>query len=167
MLNSMSGDEKTPLHDTGGMAALQVAEAHLSTLLIATDALDSKATFILAVNVALFGLFFGAVISASDPTEWVALTGPAILSTLLLLGGAWTVRPRELNQFVRPQDLLEHIDEGFGSDQLAWSYVESIADASESVGGVLNAKATGIGLLALGTVLNIAAIGVSTAVWVP
>ena len=51
------------------MAALQVAEAHLTTLLTATDALDSKATFLLAVNVALFGVFFGAVISATRPTD--------------------------------------------------------------------------------------------------
>ena len=65
----MTGDEPAPRSDSGGMAALQVAEAHLTTLLTATDALDSKATFLLAVNVALFGVFFGAVISATRPTD--------------------------------------------------------------------------------------------------
>lgn len=163
----MAEADSEPPIDTGGMAALQVAEAHLSTLLTATDALDGKATFILAVNVALFGVFFGGVISTTDPTAWVALTAPAIVSTLLLVGGAWTVCPRDLSQFVRPEDLLRHRTGTFTSDQLAWSYVNSIADACSSVDDVLNMKARGIGLLALGTVLNVSAIGISAAVWIP
>ena len=163
----MTGDEPAPRSDTGGMAALQVAEAHLTTLLTATDALDSKATFLLAVNVALFGVFFGAVISATKPTDWIALTAPAVLSTLLLVVGFWTVRPRDLSQFVRPQDLLLHKGNVFSSDQLAWSYVVSIGRACELVNEVLDVKARGIGLLAAGTALHILAIGVSAAVWIP
>ena len=104
----MTGDEPAPRSDTGGMAALQVAEAHLTTLLTATDALDSKATFLLAVNFALFGVFFGAVISATNPTVWITLMAPAVLSALLLVVGLWTVRPRDLSQNVRPKDLLLH-----------------------------------------------------------
>jgi len=163
----MDSEGPTPVGDTGGMAALRVAEAHLKTLLAATDALDSKATFILAVNVVLFGVFFGAVISATDPTDWVALSAPAILNTLLFLAGGWSIRPRELNQFVRPQDLLEHRGEAYSSNQFAWSYVVSISLACESVNGLLDAKARGIGLLAAGAILHIAAIGVSAAVWIP
>ncbi len=131
--------------------------------------MDAKATFIVAVNIALFGVFFGSVLSISDSMtkpEWVALAAPGTVTFVVLLFGAWTVRPRDLEQFSRPSDMLEsHMTGQFNSDQLAWSYVESIADATEKVTKVLDKKASGVGWLAFLTVVNVTAMAVSTAIW--
>ncbi len=154
---------------TGGMAALQVAQAHLSTLLAATDALDSKATFIVAVNVAFFGVFLGSLVSSGgsqDSTPWIAVTAPAAMMLLVLLLGWLTVRPRSMAQFVRPRDLLRHQTGMYTDDQLAWSYVASIDQAIPSVTTVINDKVFGIGLLALCSVLHLIAIATSVAVWI-
>lgn len=131
--------------------------------------MDAKATFIVAVNIALFGVFFGSVLSISDamnkPT-WMALFAPGVVTLLVLLLGAWTVRPRRLDQFVRPRVVLEsHMTGTFSNDELAWSYVESIADATETVSVVLDSKSSGVGWLAFLTTLNLLAMAVSTAVW--
>ena len=161
--------EGDQIEDTGGTAALSVASSHLSTLISGADAMDAKATFIVAVNIALFGVFFGSVLSISDSMtkpDWMALVAPASVSFIVLLIGAWTVRPRDLEQFSRPGDMLEaHMTGGFSSDQLAWSYVDSIADATEKVSAVLDKKASGVGWLALLTVANVAAMAASTAAW--
>lgn len=131
--------------------------------------MDAKATFIVAVNIALFGVFFGSVLSISDSMtkpEWVALAASGTVTLVVLLFGAWTVRPRDLEQFSRPSDMLEsHMTGKFNSDQLAWSYVESIADATEKVTKALDKKASGVGWLALLTVMNVTAMAVSTAIW--
>ncbi len=152
------------------MAALQVATSHLSTLISGSDAMDAKATFLLAVNVALFGVFFGSVLSVSDSLSepaWIALAAPGSVTFLVLLFGGWTVRPRDFDQFIRPRDMLEqHQPGGFSDDQLAWSYVDSIADAAEKVSIVLDHKASGVGWLASFTLVNLAAMASSTLVWI-
>ena len=131
--------------------------------------MDAKATFIVAVNIALFGVFFGSVLSISDPMSkpaWITLAAPGSVTLILLLFGAWAVRPRGFEQFIRPRDMLDwHMTGEFNSDQLAWSYVDSIADATEKVSAVLDKKSSGVGWLALLTVLNIVAMATSTAVW--
>ena len=131
--------------------------------------MDAKATFIVAVNIALFGVFFGSVLSISDPMNqpnWMALFAPGGVTLIVLLLGAWTVRPRRFDQFVRPRVMLEsHMTGAFSNDELAWSYVESIADATETVSAVLDSKSGGVGWLAFLTTLNLAAMAISTAVW--
>ena len=152
------------------MAALQVASSHLSTLISGSDAMDAKATFIVAVNIALFGVFFGSVLSITEPMQkptWIALATPGGVTFLLLLFGAWTVRPRDFDQFIRPRDMLSsHMTGEFNSDQLASSYVDTIGDATEKVSAVLDRKSSGVGWLALLTVLNLGAMAASTAVWI-
>ena len=158
------------IEDTGGMAALQVASSHLSTLISGSDAMDAKATFLIAVNVALFGVFFGSVLSVSDPMSepaWIALAAPGSVTFLVLMFGGWTVRPRDFDQFIRPRDMLKrHQAGGFSSDQLAWSYVDSIADAADKVSIVLDHKASGVGWLALLTLINLVAMASSVPVWI-
>ncbi len=152
---------------SGGMAALQVAQAHLSTLLSATDALDSKASLIVAVNVALFGVFFGALISATEPTAWVAVVAPAAIFVLVLIVGGLALRPRDMSQFVAPADLLTHMTGEYGNDALAWSYVESIGRACIGVTKVLEEKVIGLAVLAVLTLFQIVAAAASAAVWIP
>ena len=130
-------EDRLELDSAGGMAALQVAQAHLSTLLTATDTLDGKASLVVAVNVALFGVFFGALISATEPTAWVALAAPAPIFVAALMFGVLTLRPREMNQFVAPSDLLTHMTGEYSNDVLAWSYVESIKIACAGVSRVI------------------------------
>ncbi len=155
--------------DSGGMAALQVASSHLSTLVSGSDAMDAKATFIVAVSVALFGVYFGSVLSMSGAMtepDWIALAAPGIVTLIVLLLGAWTVRPRQFDQFVRPRDMLEsHITGSFSNDALAWSYVRSIANATETVSAVLDQKSSGVGWLAFLTALDLVAMVTSAAVW--
>ncbi len=149
------------------MAALQVAQSHLSTLLSATDALDSKGSLIVAVGVALFGVYFGALISGTSPTPWVAVAPPAILFLLTLFVGGLTLRPRDMGQFVSPADLLTHMTGAYGNDALAWSYVESIREACVGVTRVLEEKVIGLAALSVLTVCQIVASAVSAAVWIP
>lgn len=149
------------------MAALQVAQSHLSTLLTATDTLDSKASLMIAVNVALFGVFFGALISATDPTPWVAVSAPAVVFVLVLGAGGLTLRPRGMSQFVSPADLMTHMTGDYGNDALAWSYVTSIGEACVAVTEVIEEKVIGLAVIATLTLCQIAAAAVSAAVWIP
>ena len=149
------------------MAALQVAQSHLSTLLTATDTLDGKASLMIAVNVALFGVFFGALISATDPTPWVAVSAPAVVFALALAAGGLTLRPREMSQFVSPADLMTHMTGAFGNDALAWSYVTSIGEACVEVTEVIEEKVVGLAVIATLTLCQIVAAAVSAAVWIP
>ena len=165
MPNDSRDEPQAEDRESDGMAALQMAQAHLSTLITATDALDSKATFLIAVNVALFGVFFGVIASAESP-DWSAVAAPAVISLLVLAVGWWTVRPREHEQFVRPSDLLRHRLGGYTDRAMAWSYVESIRRAGESVSDVIDKKAVAVQRLAVLSVLNFAAIAVSTVIWV-
>ena len=159
--------DEGPLRASAGMAALQMAEAHLSTLLSATDALDGKANVIIALNAAFFSVLLGALISATEPTRWVAVSPVAPLIVLILLTGWWTVKPRDMDQFIRPRELLRHQTGGFDNDQLAWSYVESIAEACDTLSVIVDKKSFGIGVLALLSVLHFVALAASAAVWIP
>ncbi len=55
----------------GGMASLQVAEAHLTTLLNLSSSFDGKAMFIVGADLALFGVFVGAI--AALDASWLAI----------------------------------------------------------------------------------------------
>ena len=160
-------DDDPTSSSVGGMAALQVAQAHLTTLLTASDTLDNKASLLVAVNVALFGVFFGALISATEVTPWIALAAPSVLFVLALIYGGVTLRPRGISQFIAPVELLASRSEGFRDDELAWSYVRSIEEASEGASQVLNEKALGLLVLALLTVAQLVASAASAAIWIP
>lgn len=165
-LLSMPDDAFEP-DSAGGMAALQVAQAHLSTLLAATEALDGKASLVVAVNVALFGVLFGTLISATEPTAWVALSAPAAIFLVALIIGGLTLRPREMSQFVAPENLLTHMTGKFGNDALAWSYVESIKIACAGVSRVIEEKVIGLAALTVLTIFQVIAGTASAAVWIP
>jgi hypothetical protein len=160
-------EQATEVNPAGGMAALTVAQSHLSTLLSATDTLDSKASLIIAVNVALFGVFFGALISATDPTPWIAITPSGTLFGFALFIGGLTLRPRPMGQFVAPDRLMSHMTGEYENDALAWSYVRSIQVACVGVNEVIDEKVIGLAALAILTISHIAAAAASTAVWIP
>ena len=71
-----------------------------------------------------------------------------------------------MDQFIRPRELLRHQTGGFDNDQLAWSYVESIAEACDTLSVIVDKKSFGIGVLALLSVLHFVALAASAAVWI-
>lgn len=158
-------DENESPDTSEGMAALQMAVAHLSTLITGSDALDSKGAFLVAVNAAFFGVFFGALVSSTDP-KWYAIVAPAVLMAIVFGVGWWTVRHREMDQFVVPSDLRDlHMQGGYSDHELAWSYVGTIEEARLTIQDIINQKATGVGHLAALTGLHFAALIVSSVVW--
>ena len=130
-----------------GMASLQVAQAHLSTLLTAVDALDSKTMFLAAVNLALFTLFAGIVFDRLSTLWWFAPPLAVLVVNLIL---AWfAVRPHEIQQFNDPEDLLDNRDGGFNDHNLAWAYVVSISLAATNVRNLLARKSSAVRWLAV------------------
>ena len=66
---------------------MQVAEAHLTTDLGSIDAVDSRAMFLVGLNVAGAGIFTGAVAALS--WSLVCLIAPLALATLTVVVGLW------------------------------------------------------------------------------
>ena len=147
----------------GGMASLQVAEAHLTTLLDASEGLDGRAMFIVALNVALFGVFFGVV--ASLEWSWAAIGAPGAIAATICALGWQTVRPRRIAQFPEPTELLKFSEQGQSDEQLAWLYVQSIEDAAEALGGIAGMKEKYVIRLAVCSAAHVIALVVSVTVW--
>ena len=148
-----------------GMAALQMAEAHLATLITASDALDNKGAFLVAINAAFFGVLFGAIASSRDPI-WCSIIAPIVLMIIIFGVGWWTVRHRRMDQFVVPIDMLAlHMEGGYTDDELAWSYVETIEEARTSVRNVVNLKSLGVGQLAVLTAMHLVSVALSVVIW--
>lgn len=113
----------------GGMASLGVSQAHLGTLLSATDGLDGRAMFLGALNLALFGVMVG-VVAALDQPLWAIVPSGVVLVVAAVL--TWRiVQPREIEQFPSAAELLRlYAGSGHDDDTVAWLAVEAIAWAS-------------------------------------
>ena len=126
--------------------------------------MDGKASLLLAVNAAFFGVFFGALASLDDRSWW-AVAPPGTVFGLILALGWLTMRPRGLSQFVHPSVLLSYSDRGYSDQELAWSHVSSIRDSCAAALEILDQKSMGVQGLALLSLAHIVTIAVSTAVW--
>lgn len=159
-------DPLTPeLSESEGMSSLQVATAHLATLLSATDSLDNKAMFLAAVNLALFAAFVGAIVGLSLSAWAVLAPGIAVFATLIL--GWFCVRPRTISQFNDPAGLLQNRLGGWSDHFLAWYYVEALSEASDDVTSEVERKGKYVRIIALSSLLHVGALVISaTLVWV-
>lgn len=101
----------------GGLASLQVAEAHLTTLLNLSSSLDGKAMFIVGADLALFGVFVGAI--AALNASWLAVIPPGIVMLAIAAFGWRTVRPRDLAHFPIPSVALALL-EGADNPTTSW-----------------------------------------------
>lgn len=146
----------------GGMASLQVAEAHLTTLLNLSSSLDGKAMFIVGADLALFGVFVGAI--AALDASWLAIIPAAVIMAAIAAFGWRTVRPRDLSHFPVPSIALALRASGQPNDQLAWLYVEAINDAVLQVAREVESKVRALIWLAIASALHIVAMGVALAV---
>lgn len=154
--------EQSDIRQSGGMAALQMAEAHLTTDLGSIDAVDSRAMFLVGLNVAGAGIFTGAVAALS--WSLVCLIAPLALATLTVVVGLWCLWPRRVPQFPAADELLTYRTIGATDDQLAWANVESISKASDAVRDLLARKIRLTLLLFVLTVAQLAAIAATAAV---
>lgn len=146
----------------GGMASLQVAEAHLTTLLNLSSSLDGKAMFIVGADLALFGVFVGAI--AALDASWLAVIPPGAVMIAIAAFGWRTVRPRDLAHFPIPSIALALRGSGQPNDQLAWLYVEAINDAVLDASSEFDRKGDALFWLAVGSAVKIAAMVVTLAV---
>ena len=146
----------------GGMASLQVAEAHLTTLLNLSGSLDGKAMFIVGADLALFGVFVGAI--AALDASWLAIIPAAVIMAAIAAFGWRTVRPRDLSHFPVPSIALALRGSGQPNDQVAWLYIEAINDAVLDASNVLARKGDALFWLAVGSAVQIAAMIATLAV---
>ena len=146
----------------GGMASLQVAEAHLTTLLNLSSSLDGKAMFIVGADLALFGVFVGAI--AALDASWLAIIPAAVIMAAIAAFGWRTVRPRDLSHFPVPSVALALRGSGQPNDQLAWLYVEAINDAVLDASSEFDRKGDALFWLAVGSAVQVTAMVVALAV---
>ena len=130
----------------GGMASLQVAEAHPTTLLNLSSSLDGKAMFIVGADLALFGVFVGAI--AALDASWLAIIPAAMIMAAIAAFGWRTVRPRDAVHFPVASIALALRGSGQPNDQVdgsmsrpsVWprwiSPASSIARATHSSGSL-------------------------------
>lgn len=155
MQNATGTDADRPL-ESEGMASLQVASSHLSTLLGATDSLDGKVMFLAAVNLALFAAFIGAVVGLSL-SAWLTFVPGVIACAGMLL--AWLcVKPRTILQFNDPDGLLQNRVGGWTDHTLAWYYIEAVSQASGDVEREISRKGRFVRLVAFTLFLHVLAL---------
>ena len=141
---------------SGGMATLQVAVAHLEMIHQAIDAVDSKAMFYVGLNFVGLGIFVGAL----GPLEWSvwAAVAPGVLTLIVGCLGAWALWPRDVAQFPAPDVMAEYEGAGYNDDQLAWMYLDSITEATKQAGGLNALKVQATYAMFGFTVLHIVAV---------
>ena len=148
----MAKQDWPPENQSEGQASLSVATAYLSTLLGAVDALDGRAMFLAAVNVALYTLFAGLIVE-QVASVWVWLPGFVVL--VIVLGLTWDMlRPRETRQFTPPEELLENRFRGYDDHAQAWEYVEVIRLAAEDTRKLLERKELTVRLMAVASAIH-------------
>ena len=115
---------------SGGMATLQVAVAHLEMIHQAIDAVDSKAMFYVGLNFVGLGIFVGAL-GPLGWSVWAAVT-PGALTLIVGLHSGDGRFGREMSaQFPAPDVMAAFEGEGYSNDQLAWTYHRTaIAEAT-------------------------------------
>ncbi len=146
----------------GGMASLQVAEAHLTTLLNLSSSLDGKAMFIVGADLALFGVFVGAI--AALDASWLAIIPAAVIMAAIAAFGWRTVRPRDVVHFPVAAIALALRGSGQSNDELAWLYVEAIGEAAVRATREIEGSVRALIWLAIASALHIVAMGVALAI---
>lgn len=115
---------------------MAVAIAHLDELLRAIEASNSRAMFLVGLNVASNSLFVAVLASLNQP--WEAAVLPVGIALVNVILGLWVLRSRRTPQFPTPTALLRAQGMGLADDQLAWSAVEAIEEASGPVNQQVN-----------------------------
>lgn len=146
-----------------GSTSLQVASSHLSTLLSATDAIDGKAMFVMAVNLAMFTAFAGAVVGL--PLSLWSLLAPGLILVAVMAKGWQAAKPRSMKQFNHPEGLLENESGGYDGDTLAWAYVSAIQKAAVDVRSVIQAKRRALRWAEILSLIHLIALVTCAAVW--
>ena len=114
-------------HD-GGQVALTVAVAHLDELLRAVESSNSRAMFLVGLNVASNSLFVAVLASLEQP--WTAAVFPVTIALLSVALGLWVLGQRRHPQFPSPEALLDAGHQGLSDSRLSWLVVEAVALAS-------------------------------------
>lgn len=146
----------------GAQVALPIAQAHLSTNLGSIDAIESKAMFLTAINLAGIGIYVGAVVALDWGLE--CLIAPALMFGASMAIGLWNLRRLKVPQFPSPASSIALLAHPLEDDELAWVYLVAIAEASAAVDSILARKATLTLLLFAATIGHVAAIVVSVVV---
>lgn len=119
----------------GGQPALLVAVAHLNELLSAVESANSRAMFLVGINVASNSLFVAVLASLRQP--WEAAVFPIVIAIVAVGCGLWMLGQRRQPQFPVPADLLRAAGRGVSDDRLAWMVVETIDEARLALNGEL------------------------------
>ena len=129
----------------------------------AIDAVDSKAMFYVGLNFVGLGIFVGAL----GPLGWSvwAAAAPGALTLIVASLGAWTLWPRDVSQFPTPDVMAAFEGEGYSNDQLAWTYVGSIAEAAKQADRINTLKVRATYAMFTVTMLHIVAVFVSATVF--
>ncbi len=159
----MSGHDPIGKAPPGAQIALPIAQAHLGANLDSIDAIDSKAMFLMAINLAGIGIYIGAVVALGWMLE--CIIAPAALFTAAMVIGTWSLWRLKVPQFPSPASSIALLEEGLDDDDLAWVYLRAIAEASTQVDSILERKATLTLVLFLTTIGHVAASVASAAVW--
>ena len=151
------------LNAGGGMATLTVALAHLETIQQVIGEVDGKAMFYTGLNFVGLGIFVGAL----TPLGWSfwAAAAPGALTLIVALLGGWALWPRDVAQFPAPLTMAQFEGAGYNDDELAWAYVGSIAVAVEEASRINALKVRATYVMFILTVLHIAAVVASAAVF--
>ena len=115
----------------GGTAALDVAIAHLAELLRSVDSANSRAMFLVGLNVASSSLFIAVLASLRQP--WQAAGLPVLIAFVTVVAGLWVLWNRRTPQFPNPTALLRARGRGLTDDELSWAAIAAIEVAAAEV----------------------------------
>ncbi len=144
----------------GGQPALAVASAHLTELIDAIDAINSKVMFMMGLNVASNSLFVAVIASLSQP--WWSAIAPVILATAAVGLGLGLLRRGPIPQFPAPNDLMQIRQRRLGDDTAAWLLVATLSVASEAALAELQQRyrrAFSLWIVTVAQIVSITAIG--------
>jgi len=112
--------------ESSGTASLHMAMGYVDSLGQRFQALDNKASVIMAGDLVIYSLIY-TVISASSITLWATIA-PAIVAVAALALGMRALQPQMVGQFVDPLTLInDHRESGSLDHDIAWSLVESLS----------------------------------------
>ena len=147
---------------SGTHVALPIAEAHVNANLDSIDAIDSKAMFLIGLNVAGVGIYVSAVVALGWGLE---CTIAPIAFFLIATGiGMWSVWRLKIAQFPSPASIIALLGEHLSDEQVAWVLLHGIAEASHMIEPVLERKARLTLVLLVLTVSHSVAIAGSAAI---
>lgn len=152
---------QSPNDPGGGTVTLNVSMAHLETIHGAIGHVDSTVMFYIGLNFVGLGILVGALSPLGWPF-WAAIA-PGVLTLSVFVLGAWALQPRDVEQFPSPSDGAAFEGEGYSDDQLAWTYVGSIAQAAKQANRINTLKVRAAYVMLGLTFLHIVAVFASAA----